>query len=128
MGGIGMGHKKVLPATLAAGLMAVAIAVLAVSAIASPQRGAQQQKANTPARADAPAAAVQRTFVSTTGNDASPCTRTDPCRNLSVALANTLAGGEVVALSSGGYGTLTINKAVTIAGAPGVHVAITAFA
>src|SRR6186997_3019638 len=76
----------------------------------------------------APAAAIQRTFVSTSGNDANPCTRTDPCRNFAAAIANTLAGGEVVALDSGGYGAVSITKAVTIAGAPGAHVAITAFA
>ena len=75
----------------------------------------------------APAAAIQRTFVSTSGNDANPCTRADPCRNFQAALVNTLAGGEVVALDSGGYGPMTIDKSVTIAGAPGAHVAITAF-
>jgi len=76
----------------------------------------------------APAAAIQRTFVSTSGNDANPCTRTDPCRNFQAALANTLAGGEVVALDSGGYGTFTVDKSVTVVGAPGVHAAVTAFA
>jgi hypothetical protein len=76
----------------------------------------------------APAAAIQRTFVSTAGNDASPCTRTDPCRNFQAALANTLAGGEVVALDSGGYGPVTIDESVSVIGAPGVHAAITAFA
>ena len=75
----------------------------------------------------APAAAIQRTFVSTSGNDANPCTRADPCRNFTAALANTLAGGEVVALDSGGYGTFTVDKSVTVVGAPGVHAAITAF-
>jgi Right handed beta helix region len=76
----------------------------------------------------APAAEIQRTFVSASGNDANPCTRTDPCRNFAAAIANTLAGGEVVALDSGGYGTFTVSKGLTIAGAPGAHVAITAFA
>jgi parallel beta helix pectate lyase-like protein len=73
------------------------------------------------------AAQIQRTFVSTSGNDANPCTRTDPCRGFAAAIANTLAGGEVIALDSGGYGTFTVEKALTIAGAPGAHVAITAF-
>jgi nitrous oxidase accessory protein NosD len=75
----------------------------------------------------APAAAIQRTFVSTSGNDANPCTRTAPCRNFSAAIPNTLAGGEVVALDSGGYGAFTISKSLTVAGAPGAHVAVTAF-
>src|SRR6187399_2663715 len=73
------------------------------------------------------AAAIQRTFVSTEGNDANPCTRAQPCRNFAAAIANTLAGGEVVALDSGGYGTFSVNKEITVAGAPGAHVAITAF-
>lgn len=76
----------------------------------------------------APAAEIQRTFVSTSGSDANPCTRAEPCRNFAAAIANTLAGGEVVALDSGGYGTFTVNKALTVAGAPGAHVAVTAFA
>lgn len=76
----------------------------------------------------AAAAAIQRTFVSTSGNDANPCTRTDPCRNFQAALENTLAGGEVVALDSGGYGTVTIDKSVSVIGAPGAHAAVTAFA
>jgi hypothetical protein len=74
------------------------------------------------------AAAIQRTFVSTSGSDANPCTRTSPCRNFQAAIANTLAGGEVVALDSGGYGTFTVDKSLTVAGAPGAHVAVTAFA
>jgi hypothetical protein len=73
-------------------------------------------------------ATIQRTFVSTSGNDANPCTRIDPCRNFAAAIANTTAGGEVVALDSGGYGVFSIDKAITIAGAPGAHVAVTAFA
>jgi parallel beta helix pectate lyase-like protein len=76
----------------------------------------------------APAAQIQRTFVSTSGNDANPCTRTDPCRGFPAAIANTLAGGEVIALDSGGYGVFTVDKSLTVAGAPGAHVAITAFA
>ena len=75
----------------------------------------------------APAAEIQRTFVSTSGNDANPCTRAEPCRNFAAAIANTFAGGEVVALDSGGYGTFSVDKEITIAGAPGAHVAITAF-
>jgi len=73
-------------------------------------------------------ATIQRTFVSTAGNDANACTRAEPCRNFTAAIANTTAGGEVVALDSGGYGPFTIDKSVTIAGAPGAHVAVTAFA
>jgi hypothetical protein len=69
-------------------------------------------------------APIQRTFVSTSGNDANLCTPTQPCRSFTAAIAQTTAGGEVIALDSGGYGPFTVNKALTIAGA---HVAITVF-
>ena len=81
-----------------------------------------------PAAPLGPAAQIQRTFVSTSGSDANPCTRAAPCRNFAAAIANTLDGGEVVALDSGGYGPFAVDKSVTVAGAPGEHVAVTAFA
>jgi hypothetical protein len=68
---------------------------------------------------------AQRTFVSVTGSDANPCTVAAPCRSFNGALAQTNAGGEVVAVDSGGYGPATIDKSVLIAAAPGVHAAIT---
>lgn len=61
-----------------------------------------------------------RTFVASTGSDANPCTRTSPCRTFAAALTQTTSGGEVVALDTGGYGTLTITQSVTITAAPGV--------
>ena len=73
------------------------------------------------------ATTIQRTFVSTSGSDANPCTRAEPCRGFATAIANTTGGGEVVALDSGGYGAFSIDKSITIAGAPGEHVAITTF-
>ena len=62
-----------------------------------------------------------RTFVARTGSDANPCSRTAPCRTFAAALVQTASGGEVVALDTGGYGTLTINQSVTITAAPGVQ-------
>jgi len=41
------------------------------------------------AAATAYAAPVQRTFVASTGNDASPCSLTLPCRALAAAIAQT---------------------------------------
>src|SRR3712207_3371331 len=69
----------------------------------------------------------QRTFVSADPGvaDNAACSRTQPCRNFAPALAVVAAGGEVVALTSGGYGPVTINKSVTLTGPTGVHVAIT---
>ena len=75
-------------------------------------------------------AAPQRTFVSAqTGNDAntaSNCSITQPCRNFNAAVGVVNAGGEVVALDSGGYGPTTISKAVTLTSPLGVYAAITA--
>jgi hypothetical protein len=61
-------------------------------------------------------AAVARTFVSVTGSDSNPCTYTSPCRLFQHAHDLVDAGGEVIALTSGAYGTLTITKNVTISG------------
>jgi len=72
-------------------------------------------------------AAAPRTFVSTSGSDsnsASNCGPTTPCRTFNVALAATNAGGEVVALNSGGYGTATITQAVSIVIPSGIDGAI----
>jgi hypothetical protein len=74
--------------------------------------------------------APQRTFVSAqTGTDANTvnnCSVTQPCRNFNAAIGVVNAGGEVVALDSGGYGATTISKAVTLTGPTGVYVAISA--
>src|SRR5437870_11556491 len=81
-----------------------------------------------PAAAHKAAALAQRTFVSAaTGNDANPCTRTAPCRNFAAAIAQTASGGEVVVLDSGGYGTVTINQAVSLIAPSGVYAGITVF-
>jgi hypothetical protein len=57
-----------------------------------------------------------RTFVSGVGNDANPCTRTAPCQTFAVTIGRTTTGGEIDVLDPGGFGTLTINKSVTIDG------------
>lgn len=63
-------------------------------------------------------AGATRTFVSTTGidsNTSSNCGPTTPCRTFAAALSVTNAGGEVVVLTSGGYGPATISQPVVIA-------------
>ncbi len=73
----------------------------------------------------APASATaQRTFVASDGNDANPCSLTLPCRSLSVALAQTNPGGEIVVLDSAGYGPVTINKAVSLVAPPGTYAGV----
>lgn len=72
---------------------------------------------------------AQRTFVSTSGNDAntaSLCSAQNPCRSFTSALTVTTAGGEIVPLTSGGYGAVTITKSVQIIAPFGVYAAITA--
>ena len=60
-----------------------------------------------------------RSWVSGVGDDANPCSRTAPCKTFAGAFAKTNAGGEIDALDGGGYGTLTITKAITIDGSGG---------
>jgi hypothetical protein len=55
-----------------------------------------------------------RTYVSGTGSDNNPCTVTLPCKTFQAALALTLAGGEIFVLNSANYGSVTINKSVSI--------------
>ena len=72
----------------------------------------------------------QRTFVSTSGNDAntaSLCSAANPCRTFSAAFGVTNTNGEIYPLTSGGYGPLTINKGVTIASPTGINGGITGF-
>src|SRR6516165_5126937 len=61
-----------------------------------------------------------RTYVSGKGSDSNTCTASSPCLTLQGALAKTLAGGEIYALSSANYGYVTINHAVSIVAGSGV--------
>src|SRR5882762_2594071 len=60
------------------------------------------------------ASAAPRTWVSGTGSDANPCTRSSPCATFTGALAKTTAGGEINCVDAGDYGMVTIGKAITI--------------
>ncbi len=63
----------------------------------------------------APAAALaNRTFVSGKGTDGGTCTRAVPCQTFAFALTQTNAGGEIDVLDPGGYGAVTITKAISI--------------
>src|SRR5688500_12418798 len=61
-------------------------------------------------------ALATRTWVSGAGNDANPCSRTLPCLTFTGAIAKTAAGGEINALDAGNFGTVVINKSITIDG------------
>lgn len=64
-------------------------------------------------------AQATRTWVSGTGSDLNPCSYTAPCKTFAAAITNTAAGGEIDAISPGGYGTFTITKNITIDGGAG---------
>src|SRR5262249_2502488 len=60
-------------------------------------------------------AQIARTFVSAaTGNDAANCDRPTPCRTFQAAHDKTLPAGEITVLDPGGYGAVTITKALSI--------------
>src|SRR5438874_12407095 len=60
-------------------------------------------------------AQASRTWVSGVGDDANPCSRTAPCKTFPGAISKTAAGGEINCLDPGGFGGVTITKAITIA-------------
>src|SRR6516164_10584520 len=64
---------------------------------------------STPAQAQA-----SRTWVSGVGDDANPCSRVAPCKTFAGAISKTAPGGEIDCLDPGGFGAVTITKAVTI--------------
>lgn len=60
------------------------------------------------------AAQATRTWVSGVGDDANPCSRTAPCKTFAGAISKTAAGGEINCLDPGGFGGVTITKAMSI--------------
>jgi hypothetical protein len=55
-----------------------------------------------------------RSFVSGHGSDAAPCTLAAPCRTFAHAITVTNPGGELDVLDAAGYGSLTIDRAISI--------------
>ena len=70
-------------------------------------------------------AQAPRTWVSGVGDDVNPCSRTAPCKTFAGAISKTFINGEINAIDSAGFGTITITKSMTIDGA-GVHASILA--
>jgi hypothetical protein len=64
-----------------------------------------------------------RTWVSGVGDDANPCSRTAPCKTFAGAISKTAAKGEINVLDPGGFGGVTITKAITIS-AEGVEAGV----
>lgn len=70
-------------------------------------------------------AQTPQVFVAATnGIDAGTCTLAAPCRDLTYALTQVTAGGEINIIASGDYAPVAINQAVTIQTAPGVVASI----
>lgn len=64
--------------------------------------------------------AAQRSFVASLA--ATPtCTIGAPCRGFAQAPTHTDTGGEIIVLDSAGYGTVTIDKSVSIVAPSGVY-------
>jgi hypothetical protein len=61
-------------------------------------------------------AQATRTWVSGVGDDANPCSRTAPCKTFAGAISKTASGGEINVLDPGGFGAVTITKAISIIG------------
>jgi hypothetical protein len=59
-------------------------------------------------------AQATRTWVSGVGDDANPCSRTAPCKTFAGAISKTMPAGEINVLDPGGFGAVTITKAITI--------------
>jgi hypothetical protein len=59
-------------------------------------------------------AQATRTWVSGVGDDANPCSRTAPCKTFAGAISKTAARGEINCLDPGGFGGVTITKAIAI--------------
>ena len=60
-------------------------------------------------------AQATRTWVSGVGDDVNPCSRTAPCKTFPGAISKTAIGGEIDTLDPGGFGAVTVTKAMTIA-------------
>jgi Periplasmic copper-binding protein (NosD) len=59
-------------------------------------------------------AQATRTWISGTGDDTNPCSRTAPCKTFPGAISKTATGGEINCLDPGGFGAVTITKSITL--------------
>ena len=59
-------------------------------------------------------AQATRTWVSGTGDDINPCSRTAPCKTFAGAISKTAAAGEINCIDAAGYGALTITKSIAV--------------
>ncbi|MCW2921646.1 MAG: outer membrane protein [Thermoleophilia bacterium] len=60
--------------------------------------------------------AATGTWVSGVGDDVNPCSRTAPCKTFAGAISKTSDNGEIRALDPGGFGAVSITRAMSING------------
>jgi hypothetical protein len=60
------------------------------------------------------------------GSDSNPCSLGAPCRSFAQAITQTTSGGEIAVLDTAGYGSVTIDRSVTITNPGGVEAGVTA--
>ena len=65
-----------------------------------------------------------RTWVAELGTDTGTCPKTAPCATWNYAMTQTVAGGEVIALDSGGFSPALITKSISLIGDHGVFAGI----
>src|SRR5437016_12114736 len=66
-------------------------------------------------------AQVARVFLSGTGDDLNDCSNAGtPCRSLQGAVNQCPVNGEIIVMTSGGFGTATISQSLTINAPTGV--------
>ena len=70
-------------------------------------------------------AQFNRTAVSVAGLDTNLCTVASPCRTFNRAITQTNTGGEVIVLTSAGYGTFVIDRAISVIAPPGIYAGVT---
>jgi hypothetical protein len=59
-------------------------------------------------------AVIFSTYVASNGLDTNPCTRASPCQTFQHAHDQTFAGGVITVVDPGNYGTVNINKSISI--------------
>jgi len=59
-------------------------------------------------------AQATRTWVSGVGDDVNPCSRTAPCKTFAGAISKTALGGIINCLDPGGFGAVTVTKAIEL--------------
>ena len=74
------------------------------------------------------AAAAQRHFVASTGNDINPCSISQPCRSFAAAALLVDPNGEIVVQDTAGYGFVNVTKPLSILSPYGVYAGISVFA